>query len=85
MELTKKDKEQLLKWGYLEEDIYDIEKTMGCIKILSFKSARYITFNDAIRMIGRKEWLSGIARTTFHGSAMRTGKNNRHSIYFERS
>lgn len=86
MELTKKDKEQLLKWGYLEEDFPYIEKALMNMKIESYsdkKGYKQISFESALRMIGRTEVLSGVGRATFHASAVRTGSKNRYYICFE--
>jgi len=86
MELTKKDKEQLLKWGYLEEDFAQIERCMKEAKIESFSRKggwKPISSETALKMIGRTEFLSGISRSAFHVSAMRDGKNKHARLYFE--
>ena len=73
MELTKKDKEQLLKWGYLEEDFAQIQRAIDNGKIESFSRTDHwkpISVETALKMIGRTEFLSGISRAAFHTSAV---------------
>ena len=86
MELTKKDKEQLLKWGYLEEDFPQIQRAIDNGKIESFSRKdlwKRITPETALKMIGRTEFLSGVSRAAFHVSAERRGKNKYARLYFE--
>lgn len=71
MELTKQDKKLLLSWGYTEQDFPQIEAAMNP------NNTQY-TFNDspinreqAIFLLGWEEYLSGIARSAFHWSAVR--------------
>lgn len=86
MELTKKDKKQLLKWGYTEEDFAQIERCLKEVRIESFSRKDHwkpISAETALKMIGRTEFLSGISRAAFHTSAMRDGKNKYARLYFE--
>lgn len=86
MELTKKDKEQLLKWGYREDDIPYIKRALKNMKVESYSVKNgftQISFESAIKMIGREAVISGVARATFHTSAMRTDSNDRYRISFE--
>ena len=86
MELTKKDKEQLLKWGYLEEDFAQIERAInnGNIESYSKKNGwRKISPETALRMIGRREFLSGVSRAAFHASAERNDAKYRFRVCFE--
>lgn len=86
MELTKKDKEQLLKWGYLEEDFAQIERAINNGNIESYSKRngwKQIPPETAVRMIGRKEFLSGVSRAAFHASAQREDAKNRYRVSFE--
>jgi hypothetical protein len=83
MKLTKDDKNMLREWGYVENDFPQIEKatrktvytTAGDVKI---------SLQKAIELLGRKKYLSGIARSSFHMSAIREYENGKY-IYFDSS
>ena len=85
MTLQNKDKEQLLNWGYNPEDIPVIENAInnGMEFITLFpngKNRKHITAEGAKRLLGTKEFLSGVGRSTFHSSAIR--ENNKKQVYF---
>lgn len=71
MDLTKEDKKLLLNWGYSEADFEQITKAAH------ISNTRYKLGNTpigrelAIRLLGRKEYLSGLARSAFHRTATR--------------
>lgn len=75
MKLTSEDKELLLCWGYKEEDFLQIEAAMRK-SITKYEIAdKKIKREEAIEMLGREEYLSGIARSAFHWSAARVTSN----------
>lgn len=85
MTLTKKDKQQLLDWGYKPEDIPAIEEAInnGMEFITLYRNGddrNHVTAEGAKRILGCKEFLSGVGRSTFHSSAIR--ENNGKSVYF---
>ena len=85
MILSKKEKKQLLDWGFKPEDIPVIEDAInnGMEFITLFPNGEdrnHITAEGAKRLLGTKEFLSGVGRSTFHSSAIR--ENNKKQVYF---
>ena len=80
-QLTNKDKKLLKEWGYSNEDMPQIEEVAN-VSIITFtykanKSQEHIiTPQRAIRIIGRRKFLSGLSRAAFHWSAIRYVKDN---------
>ncbi len=69
MKLTDQDKELIISWGYTEKDFWQIEKA---IRVSRYElEGKFISRRELISMIGREEYLSGICRSAFHGSAAR--------------
>lgn len=84
MKLTETDKATLEKWGYTEKDILQIEKAIRVSKYHLYRKQRKdmpIPAGKALELLGRKKFLSGIARSAFHRSAMR--EHNNISISFD--
>lgn len=87
MKLTNEDKTLLLSWGYLEEDFGQIEKALQKSKTTYELGDFSISREEAIRTLGRRQYLSGIARSAFHRTAARdipmsmTGE----TVYFDSS
>ena len=79
MKLTKEDKALLKSWGHSEDDFSQIEKATNKTMTTYELSCKRILREDAIQILGRAEYLSGIARSAFHGSA------SRENIYFDSS
>lgn len=88
--LSEEDKTMLTEMGCLEEDFKQIEDSMksrntqykvfgpGCsIPIV-------ITRETAIRILGRRKWLSGLARSAFHYTAVRDSDDGR-KVFFDSS
>lgn len=72
MKLTNKDKKYLIAIGYSDNDLTAIEDAIRNIRYEVFDSIPInITQKEAIRLLGREEYLSGVARATFHSSAVR--------------
>lgn len=78
MALTKEDKDTLLKWGYPDTDFPQIERA---IKVATYTVwdenkpvKKQLTKQQAIRVLGRREWLSGIGRAAFHWNSCRQAK-----------
>lgn len=67
--LTIDDMKALLLMGYLTADIPQI---LDCAeKCKYYKNRRCLSYKRVQKILGHEEWLSGIARAAFHGTAMR--------------
>lgn len=91
MKLTKADKELLKEWGFPEEDFAQIQsalaKTKTVYELLSDdknNSDTKIPREEALIILGRKQYLSGIARSAFHWSAVRENAKGQ-KVYFDSS
>jgi hypothetical protein len=92
MKLTNKDKKYLLSIGYEEEDFLQIEETVKYIRyeMLPHEKSRFafkLNQKEVLEILGRDLFISGLGRTTFHGSAVRsveTSQGNTISVYFEK-
>lgn len=82
MKLTSEDKKLLTEWGYPEEDFNQIER--ATTKTTYESNRNKVTADEAIDILGREEYLSGIARSAFHWSACREGKEGQR-VYFDSS
>ena len=74
MKLTKKDKQLLISIGYEKKDFLQIEQATSKTVYEHYPKMGVgwkITMQEAIDILGKKEFLSGIARSAFHWSAIR--------------
>lgn len=77
MKLTNKEKEYFASLGETERNIAQIEETMKeNITIYTFSlnpgfDSKRITRDEALRLLGREKYLSGIRRSAFHRTAAR--------------
>lgn len=76
MKLTNEDKELLAIWGNTKEHIAQIEEALNkstyvLMKAENNNSMRKITAKDAIKLLGKKEFLSGLDRSAFHFTSVR--------------
>lgn len=69
MKLSKDDRRLLKKWGYKDSEIDFIEVASSCTIYSSRK--KNICDMDALNILGREEFLSGLSRSAFHYSATR--------------
>lgn len=86
--LTPEDIKFLLNKGYLQEDIPQIQKAISRSSYSLYNEntdeEKFISASEALDILGRKEFLSGIARSAFHwSSCRRTSKGD--AIYFDSS
>ena len=82
--LTDEDKKILLEWGNREEELDQIELEANvCEFTQCYKSKpdRKITRDEAIKILGRKQFLSGIDRAAFHWNCGR--ENGNRYVHFE--
>lgn len=89
MKLTENDKRILSEWGYRRSDYPQIERatnvSITIYKIETEKTNRKISRDEAIKVLGREKWLSGIARSAFHWSATRLSDDEKAIVYFDSS
>jgi len=69
--LTAEDIKILLDWGYSDDDLEQIEEAMQPSKTKYDLDGKRITRDEAIALLGQKQYLSGIARSAFHYTASR--------------
>jgi hypothetical protein len=84
VKLSENDKALLTKWGYPESDFSQIEEAMKKSKTKYELEGFHISREEAIDLLGREEYLSGIARSAFHYTAARETANNK-VVYFDSS
>lgn len=84
MKLTNRDKEILSAWGHSEEDLKQIEEATRKT-VYELNSKEKISCEEAIKLIGRKAFLSGISRSAFHWSASRYTKDGNDFVSFDSS
>lgn len=87
MKLSKQDIDKILRMGYREQDIAQIceaaKSKNTTYKIMGEKDKR-ITAVQAIEILGREVYLSGLCRSAFHFSSVRAGVNGT-QVYFDSS
>lgn len=89
LKLSEQDKAMLTEMGCSEDDFEQIEDSM---KSRNTQYEVYIRNNDsipiarktAIRILGRRTWLSGLARSAFHSTAVRETEDG-HKVFFDSS
>ena len=85
-QLTDDDVAILKKNGYLKKDILEIEKwylhlNYEIVDATKRSSYKHISLEKILPLIDRKEWLSGISRAVFHGTASRQLKDGTEVIF----
>lgn len=84
MKLTNEDKKLLISWGFLEKDFAQIQTAFGK-RMTTYECGNVqIPREEALKVLGRERYLSGIARSAFHWSAVRDGEKGQ-EIYFNSS
>ena len=84
MKLTNEDKALLLDWGYTEKDFAQIEEAFKKSKTTYTLGSQRIVREKAIAVLGRRNYLSGIARSAFHYTAARETADGQF-VYFDSS
>lgn len=82
MRLTQNDKECLREWGYPECDLLQIEEATQ--KTIYTCNDKRLSARQAIELLGRETYLSGISRSAFHWSCVRETESD-DRIYFDSS
>ena len=94
MEFTDEDKKYLLEKVYggikqtLDEDLPQIEEAADVTTYVVYKDGKSegcISRKKAIELLGREVWLSGLARSAFHWTAMRCMKDKPLQVMFDSS
>lgn len=88
MKLTIQDKKILASWGKRPNDIAQIERASKS-NILELKledletgKRRKIGQREAIKILGRETFLSGLSRAAFHWSCSRQSGDDKFSVSF---
>ena len=83
--LSKNDTEILLSFGHRVEDLAQIDKAISVSRYYVYNSDNNkgsdITAKTARRLLGAKEFLSGIGRSAFHWNAIRETKDGREVLF----
>lgn len=69
--LTKQDKKMLLNWGHAEQDFPWIQKAANSGCRYKNEKGEQLTTEQVIKILGREEWLSGLARAAYHWTSER--------------
>ena len=85
MKLNTQDVKLLLDWGFTEKDFSQIEEAMQKRKTKYEIDGKPASREDVINLLGRKQYLSGIARSAFHWTALQTTDDGRHDVSFDSS
>ena len=89
MKLTEKDKADLLSLGVPPEDFWQISEaalpkyTKYSVYAKESEKGKRISRDEAIRLLGRKEWLSGLSRSAFHFTACRDTLDGTSFVLFD--
>ena len=89
--LTEKDKAYLLEMDVPAEDFRQIEEvalpkyTRYTLYENESERGKRISRAEAIRLLGRRTWLSGLSRSAFHYSACRNIEGGQSFILFDSS
>ncbi len=86
MKLNKKDKEMLIRANCSESDFFQMEEASKKTNFFLLKNdsiKKQITKTQALEILGRELFWSGIARSAFHWTAVRESING--TIYFDSS
>ena len=84
MKLTKKDIQLITSWGFPEEDLKQIERATTKTKTIYEFKCKEISRDEAIEILGRDQYLSGICRSAFHYTSARYNDKNE-TVYFNSS
>lgn len=84
MKLSREDQEILTDLGVSEKDYRQIEEASHARLTTYALDGKEITRDAAIRLLGRRDYLSGMARSAFHWSAARALTDGS-VVYFDSS
>lgn len=78
MKLIMEDKRMLLSWGHTEDDLSQIAAAIHSRNTKYTLEGEPIGREEALRLLGRETYLSGISRSAFHYSAERETADGKH-------
>ena len=81
--LSKEDIKLVKSWGYLDEDLRQINEAIDATTYEL--DGKPISQLNAIKILGRERYLSGICRSAFHWSAARKDINEKNLVLFDSS
>ena len=86
MKLTEKDIEILKEYGNLDEDVPQLREAAQVAKYTLYPrqdgdEGEEIGERKAIKLLGRKCWLSGISRAAFHCTSCRETTDKRYILF----
>lgn len=81
MKLTAADKKMLLEWGHPERDLAQIEEACKRSKTTYKMGGIFISREEAISLLGREQYLSGISRSAFHYTASRQTEDGKFILF----
>ena len=82
MKLTQEEKELLIEWGFNEADFEQIERATR--KTVYEMDGKKISGSEALEILGRETYLSGIARSAFHFTSCRENEKGQ-MVHFNSS
>ena len=84
MTLTEKDKALFLSWDYTESDLSQLQDAVNEVRLtlINCDDEQRITKREAIRILGRETFLSGIGRAAFHATSARESSDGK-IVYFD--
>ena len=82
MTLTKEDKEWLVSLGHREYDLPQIEAALHAKRTTYSLNGKPINRAQAVRLLGREHYLTGISRSAFHYTAAQTAETGE-TVYFD--
>jgi len=86
--LNKEHQEIILNFGYLKQDLKQIEKALSKtdfeLSTPEKNQDKKITINKAVKILGEELFLSGMCRSSFHYSAVRENRRGQ-KVYFNSS
>jgi hypothetical protein len=87
--LTDEDVAHLTQLGYPEKEIKQIaraaRKAITTYRLFAGDFTRRISREEAIEILGRKTWLSGLCRSAFHYTSVRENDDNSKTVHFDSS
>ena len=89
MKLTIQDKKLLVSWGQRPGDIAQIERASKSdilelkLEDLGTGKRRKIGQKEAIKILGRETFLSGLSRAAFHRGCSRNSEDDKFRISFD--
>jgi hypothetical protein len=82
MKLTQKMKRIFTEFGYNEEDFAQLQSATQSKNTICIYCGEKITHQQAIDILGLREYLSGISRSAYHGSAYRENAHG-NAVFFD--